>query len=151
MKSPTAIKLASPFTAALAKKLEKAAKDVAANSYSPYSKFRVGAALLATKGKEQQIFTGTNVENSSYGLTICAERSAACKAVSEGYTSFIALCLFTETTEPCYPCGACCQFLAEFAPALPLLICTKTEVRERLGLDQLFTRAFHLHTHRPLV
>ena len=85
------------------------------NSYSPYSSFRVGAALLAKNG---QIFTGCNIENSSYSLTICAERTAFFKAVSEDVTEFEAIAIVgsadEDFTEPCCPCGACLQVMTEF-------------------------------------
>jgi len=87
------------------------AKAAQRNSYSPYSKFRVGAAVLT---KEGNIFTGCNVENVSYGLTICAERDAIFKAVSEGYTDFEAIAIVGSDSEPTFPCGACRQVLAEF-------------------------------------
>ena len=81
-------------------------------SYSPYSKFRVGAALLTSDGS---IVTGCNVENVSYGLTICAERTALVKAVSEGHRSFKAIAVTTDVVSNfTYPCGACRQFMAEF-------------------------------------
>eukprot|EP00128_Syssomonas_multiformis_P010346 Colp12_sorted_trinity150504_noHs@11097 len=81
-------------------------------SYSPYSKFRVGAALLTTEGK---VFTGCNVENSSYGLCLCAERTAIVKAVSEGVREFRAIAIASDMTDKfCSPCGACRQFIAEF-------------------------------------
>ncbi|XP_065889405.1 cytidine deaminase-like [Dysidea avara] len=81
-------------------------------AYNPYSKFRVGAALLTEGG---QIFTGCNVENASYGLCICAERTAICKAVSEGYRSFKAIAVSSDMTEKFIsPCGNCRQFMIEF-------------------------------------
>ncbi|MBA4017066.1 MAG: cytidine deaminase [Pirellula sp.] len=86
-------------------------------SYSPYSKFAVGAALLTSKG---EVFTGCNVENCSYGLTICAERTAACTAVAAGRREFTALALALSGGGT--PCGACRQFLAEFSPNLPIYI-----------------------------
>ena len=81
------------------------------NAYSPYSKFSVGAALLT---KEDKIFTGCNVENVSYGLSMCAERAALFKAVSEGYKEFIAIAISTSSEKPTFPCGACRQVLSEF-------------------------------------
>ena len=81
-------------------------------SYSPYSKFRVGAALLTESG---DIITGCNVENVSYGLAICAERTALVKAVSEGHKKFKAIAITTDVVSNfIYPCGACRQFMAEF-------------------------------------
>lgn len=80
-------------------------------AYSPYSKFKVGAAIITKQGK---IFTGCNVENLSYGLTICAERVAVFKAVSEGYTDFEAIAISSSSGKPTFPCGACRQVLAEF-------------------------------------
>ncbi len=96
-------------------RLFKEAEKAALNSYSPYSHFRVGAALLSEEGK---IFTGTNVENRSFGLTICAERSAVVSAISSGVKRFIALAISTPDSEiPVGPCGACRQVLSEFMPA----------------------------------
>lgn len=80
-------------------------------AYAPYSKFRVGAALL-TAG--ETIYTGCNIENSSYGLTCCAERVAIFKAVSEGEKHFTAMAVVSDSEEYCSPCGACRQVLAEF-------------------------------------
>jgi len=86
-------------------------------AYVPYSSFPVGAALLTQTGK---IFTGCNIENASYGLTVCAERVAILKAVSEGETEFSALAVVTNIGGS--PCGACRQVMAEFAPDMPVLI-----------------------------
>jgi cytidine deaminase len=95
-------------------RLKAAAREAAQVSYSPYSHFRVGAALLASDGT---VITGTNVENRSYGLTICAERSAVVQAVSRGLRSFVAVAVHTPDSEqPVSPCGACRQVLSEFAP-----------------------------------
>lgn len=97
------------------KELFSAAVKAAENSYSPYSHFRVGAALMAADGR---IFTGCNIENASYSLTNCAERTAVFKAVSEGVTKFKAIAIAGSATgdfsKPCAPCGACLQVLSEF-------------------------------------
>jgi cytidine deaminase len=95
-------------------KLFAAAQDSAEKSYSPYSKFRVGAAILCGDGS---IVTGTNVENRSFGLTICAERSAVVSAIGSGKKDFKAIAIATpDSTYPVSPCGACRQVLSEFLP-----------------------------------
>lgn len=93
------------------KTLWQAALEVRKNAYTPYSKFKVGAALLASSGK---IYTGCNVENASYGLACCAERNTIFAAVAAGERSFEALCVAAEGAEPVAPCGACRQVIAEF-------------------------------------
>lgn len=98
--------------------LVKAARAAAAAAYCPYSAYPVGAALLAADGR---VFTGCNVENVSYGLTNCAERTALFKAVSEGCRAFAALAVAGGTERAAAPCGACRQVLAEFcAPDMPV-------------------------------
>lgn len=87
------------------------------NAYSPYSHFAVGAALLCEDGT---IYEGCNIENASYGLTNCAERTAIFKAVSEGHTTFKALAVVADTEGPCAPCGACRQVMGEFN--IPIII-----------------------------
>ena len=101
--------------------LVTAARAAAARAYAPYSKYRVGAALLAADGT---VFTGCNVENASYGLTNCAERTALFKAVSEGRRRFRALAIAGgPPKDPAVPCGACRQALAEFCPPdLPVAV-----------------------------
>lgn len=95
------------------KKLYEEAVKASEKSYSPYSSFKVGSALLSSDGK---IFTGCNIENSSYSLTVCAERTAIFKAVSEGITDFEAIAIY-GTENPCIPCGACLQVMSEFCKA----------------------------------
>lgn len=108
-----------PYDTSPYKSLAERAKQAARNAYCPYSNFHVGAALLTGDGS---IYTGCNVENSSYGATICAERTAAVKAVSEGCRSFIAVAVVGYHQREaamtfCMPCGICRQFLSEFAQA----------------------------------
>lgn len=88
-------------------------------SYSPYSKFSVGAALLTS---DDRIYTGTNVESASYSLSICAERVAFTKAVSEGVKNFIAIAISSSKKDYIYPCGACRQFMHEFGKNLDVII-----------------------------
>ena len=96
-----------------------AAAQARTAAYAPYSQYQVGAALL---GKSGRIYTGCNVENASFGATICAERCAAVKAVSEGETDFIALAVVVDGPKPASPCGICRQFLAEFNVELRLIL-----------------------------
>lgn len=91
--------------------LIKAAYEAAKNAYTPYSHFNVGAAILTSTGK---IYTGCNVENASYGAAICAERTAAVKAVSDGEISFSKIAVVSLSRIYTYPCGICRQFLSEF-------------------------------------
>lgn len=86
-------------------------KEAREYAYVPYSKFKVGAALLAADGT---VYNGCNIENASYGLTNCAERTAIFKAVSEGVTEFQAIAIVADTPGPCSPCGACRQVIAQF-------------------------------------
>lgn len=101
-----------------------AARAARENAYAPYSGFKVGAVVLSASGK---VYSGCNVENASYGLTICAERVAIAKAVSEGETTILAVAIVAGEHNPASPCGACLQVMAEFAPdAEPLTIITSS-------------------------
>lgn len=97
------------------------AREAAANAYVPYSKFPVGAAIECADGT---VYTGCNVENAALGSTICAERTAVCKAVSEGHRKFRRIAIYGEGENYCMPCGACRQFMVEFAPDMEVL-CAK--------------------------
>ena len=109
-------------------------------SYIPYSHFPVGAALLCGDGR---VFTGCNVENATYGSTICAERTALVKAVSEGCTSgFTTLAIAGKGPDYCWPCGACRQMLYEFAPNLTLLVARKDREFVELPLSELLPHGF---------
>ena len=101
------------------KDLIASAKMAQKAAYAPYSKFKVGAALL---GKSGRIFTGCNVENASYGLACCAERNAVFKALSEGEREFLAIAIVSDSPEPTAPCGACRQVLNEFAPDISVIM-----------------------------
>ena len=93
--------------------------DVAGRAYAPYSKFHVGAILVGADGRT---FAGCNVENISFGLTICAERNAVFAAVAAGCREFTKMVIVADTKEPASPCGACRQVLAEFHPNLDLIL-----------------------------
>ncbi|HME18139.1 MAG TPA: cytidine deaminase [Nitrososphaerales archaeon] len=98
--------------------LVEAASNVRRNAYSPYSKVKIGAAVLTSKGK---VYSGCNVENSSYGISCCAERNAIFKAVSEGERSIVAIAVYGESEGFTSPCGACRQVMAEFNPRMLVL------------------------------
>ena len=111
-------------------------------SYSPYSHFGVGAALLCEGGT---IYEGCNIENASYGLTNCAERTAIFKAVSEGHTKFKALAVVADTEGPCSPCGACRQVISEFE--IPYIIMANLKGDYTVvELDELLPLRFGAHS-----
>lgn len=118
------------------------ARDVRAHAYAPASGFRVGAAVLAKSGR---IYAGCNVENASYGLTICAERAAVCAMVAAGERELVAVAVATDLAEPARPCGACRQVLAEFAPGrgdLVVVLAGRGRVLRRTTLAALLPEAF---------
>lgn len=117
--------------------LTAAAGAVRERAYAPYSHFRVGAALLAGDGT---IYVGCNVENASYGLTICAERNAVAHAVAAGARSFVAIAIATENGVP--PCGACRQVLAEFNPQLTVILLDGAGNQRIYSLAELLPVAF---------
>ena len=109
-------------------------------SYVPYSHFPVGAALECADGT---VFTGCNVENAAYGSSICAERTALVKAVSEGHRDdFTRIAVVGNSTEPCWPCGACRQALHEFAPNIRVLVTWGEGERAEAGLPDLLPKGF---------
>ncbi len=113
------------------------ARKVRKKAYAPYSHYKVGAALLGKSGK---VYTGCNVENASYGHTVCAERTAVLKAVSEGETEFEAIAVVT--TNGGSPCGACRQVLSEFAPRLTVYIADKNSAYRTTTLKKLLPDSF---------
>lgn len=118
--------------------LATVARETLRNAYAPYSGYRVGAALETESG---EVFSGCNVENASYGLTICAERTAAVKAVSAGHRRFRRLVVATEGDSAVPPCGACCQFVAEFGVDTMIYSVADKETQSWL-LKDLIPRAF---------
>jgi cytidine deaminase len=126
-----------------ASSLRAAALAVLEQAYAPYSRFRVGAALATRDGR---VFVGCNVENASYGASICAERAALLAAVAHGAREFTSLVIVTEAERPSPPCGLCRQVLAEFAPALPVVSCTRNGAEARWSMMELFAHPFTVHS-----
>jgi cytidine deaminase len=126
---------------ALAKKMLKAVKRIVKQSYAPYSKIPVGAGIYCASGK---IYTGVNIENSSYSLTMCAERVAIFKAISEGEKKFLLLLLYSPKIDFIIPCGACLQVLSEFAPSLVIATFNKNDEFKFYTLETLLTKPFKI-------
>lgn len=124
--------------------LEEAARLAGRNSYSPYSGFPVGAAVLADNGG---IYGGCNVENASLGLTCCAERTAVYNAVSQGVGVIRAVAVYTPTGRATLPCGACRQVLHEFGPRIKVICICDSEHRIETFLDRLLPDAFERQPH----
>ena len=120
--------------------LYEKAREARENAYVPYSGFKVGAAVLGELGK---IYQGANIENASYGLTICAERVAITKAVSEGEKKLKAILVIGDTPEPISPCGACRQFMAEFKIETIYLANLAGDIKEFI-LEQILPYYFTL-------
>jgi len=119
--------------------LLRVAHAAAVLAYSPYSKIQVGAALLAEDG---EVYTGCNVENASFGLTICAERVAIGKALSMGQRSFTTIVIASSLDDPMMPCGACRQVLREFSRDLDVIVQGAKGPRVRTRLSKLLPQAF---------
>lgn len=111
------------------------------NAYAPYSKFKVGAALLCTDGT---VFTGCNIENATYGATNCAERTAIFKAVSEGQREFEAIAIVSSSGGETFPCGICRQVMAEFAPELKIVLRDQNKNEHIYHLSELLPKTFTL-------
>ncbi|MCC6276927.1 MAG: cytidine deaminase [Oligoflexia bacterium] len=113
------------------------AKRLSKNAYAPYSKFKVGSVVIGGSGK---IYGGCNVENASYGSTICAERTAITQAISHGERTLRAVYIVNSTGRPCAPCGMCLQVMAEFSKDLVIYTANNTLKRvEKLHLSELLT------------
>jgi cytidine deaminase len=121
------------------KQLIAAATRARENAHAPYSNFRVGAALQAKSGT---IIGGCNVENATYGLTVCAERVAILKAISEGERGFDAIAVVTDTDTPTPPCGACRQIIWEFCGDVPVIMATLNNGQETKRMSELLPLAF---------
>ena len=119
--------------------LISAARQARDNAHAPYSNFRVGAALRATSGR---VFGGCNVENATYGLTVCAERIAIFKAISEGERGFDAISVVTDTDALTPPCGACRQLIWEFCGDIPVIMANLKGRVEIMQMQNLFPRPF---------
>ncbi len=119
--------------------LVDAARDAQTRAIAPYSNFLVGAALLLHDGA---IFTGCNVENATYGLTVCAERVALLKALSDGHRRFTAMAVTAATPRPTPPCGACRQLLWEYCGDIPVILANATDITMRTTLGALFPEPF---------
>jgi cytidine deaminase len=119
--------------------LIEAARQAREHAHSAFSQFKVGAALETTDG---QVITGCNIENATYGLTICAERVAMFKALSEGHRAFTRIAIVADTDAPTPPCGACRQILWEFGGDLQILLANLTDAKGRYQLKDLLPLPF---------
>ncbi|MCG8414992.1 MAG: cytidine deaminase [Pseudomonadales bacterium] len=125
--------------------LKQRAREALQNSYAPYSGFRVAAAVRDERGR---VYTGVNVENGSYGLTQCAERSAICTAIGEGATEIHEVVVYTPTAEPSTPCGACRQVISEFARDATVLSFCDSESEVLANSADLIPKAFSLNGNK---
>lgn len=119
--------------------LVAAAHEAQGRAYAPYSRFRVGAAVRTADGR---IFTGANIENASYGLTVCAERNAVMQAVLAGARRIVAAAVVTDLSPPAAPCGMCRQVISEFAADCPILLCSVGGERQVVTLGALLPLRF---------
>jgi cytidine deaminase len=121
------------------KKLVQHARSARKNSHSPYSRFRVGAALLTSRGK---VYTGCNIENSSFGLTICAERTALFSAVSDGVHGFKAIAIASDSKDYISPCGACRQVIMDLAGDIEIVLSRKNGDYKVVRMSELLPLPF---------
>jgi cytidine deaminase len=122
-------------------KLLKLAQNAAQNAYAPYSNFKVGACVMFDDGST---YTGCNVENASYGLSLCAERSALSTAVAGGtHKGLVAVAIYSPNAELCYPCGACRQWIAEFSTDATIIVQNGEGFRE-FSIQELIPYSFKL-------
>src|SRR3954467_13797364 len=131
--------MSAAISPATLRRLEKSARAAAKKSYSPYSKFRVGTAVLAGSGK---IYPGCNVENASYGLCNCAERTAIFTAATAGERKIQAVVVYTPTPTPTMPCGACRQVINEFGSQSTVISICNSAKRIETTLPALLSEAF---------
>jgi cytidine deaminase len=128
-----------------ADELIRSAMEAKGKAIAPYSGFRVGAAVETASGR---VYTGCNIEASSYSLTICAERVALFKALSEGERDFTRIIIATDTDDFCPPCGACRQVLWDFAPDLEVILVNRKGEAKHSWLRDLYPAAFGKHILR---
>lgn len=122
--------------------LLKLAREAANRAYAPYSKFRVGACVLYEDGS---VYTGCNVENASYGLSLCAERNAISNAVADGkHGGIVAVAIYSPDADLCFPCGACRQWIAEFSESAKIILMDKTGKAVEYLINELLPNSFKL-------
>ncbi|MBI4613443.1 MAG: cytidine deaminase [Planctomycetes bacterium] len=117
------------------------ARRVRDRAHAPYSRFQVGAAVLDASGR---VYSGCNVENASYGVTICAERAALCRAVAEGASEIVAVAVIADTAGPVRPCGACRQFLVELAPKARVVMANLAGEVDVATAEELLPKRFRM-------
>lgn len=141
----------NPIAETQARQLMDMAEQAYTQAYAPYSRFRVGAALLTVPDEvgHSEVFKGCNVENAAYSLAICAERVAMSQAVAQGHRQFQAIAVVAEQTQPCFPCGSCRQFLSELAPDLEVIILEADRRLSRYRIADLLPYAFNADALPP--
>ena len=140
--TPPVLPPALPLDDAALRALLAAAREASGHAYAPYSRFHVGAAVLADDGR---VFAAANVENASYGLTSCAERNAIFAAVFAGVRTIVAVAIHTPTDAAVSPCGACRQVIFEFGPRAAVVSCCDRDDERRWTIGELLPGAFGPH------